>query len=316
MTEKIKIGISSCLLGNKVRYNGGHSHDRYLTQTLGEFLEYIPVCPEVECGMEVPRETIRLVGNSERPRLMTTKTKIDKTRQMSIWIDKKLKLLEKENLCGFIFKSKSPSSGLYNIKVYGDDGKVRQNGVGMFAKAFTERFPKIPVEEDGRLHDIHLRENFVEKIFILKNWRDITRKKTTPGKLVEFHTKNKLLLLSHNQSQYRIMGKLVASGKKIPVQKLFDEYENLLLKTMEFKTTPKKHINVLLHMMGYFKKTLSGDEKSELLESIEEYRAGFVPLIVPLTLIKHYVRKYKEPYLVKQTYLAPHPVELKLRSFI
>lgn len=315
MLTPIKIGISSCLLGNNVRYDGGHSHDRFLTQSLGLFVEYVPVCPEVECGMPVPREAIRLEGDPENPRLVTRKTRIDKTEQMQSWIGGRLDALEKENLCGFIFKSKSPSSGLYRIKVYGEDGKMRENGVGLFARAFTERFPRIPVEEDGRLHDPMLREQFIESIFSLKRWRELLVQNKTLGGLIDFHTRNKYLILSHSQDHYRNMGKRVAEGKKRPMDQLFDEYEALLLKALSLKTTVKKNINVLQHMLGFFKKELTLPEKQELISIIDQYRSGYVPLIVPITLIRHYVLKYDQPWLKVQTYLNPHPFELKLRNY-
>jgi uncharacterized protein YbbK (DUF523 family) len=255
MLTPIKIGISSCLLGNLVRYDGGHSHDRFLTQTLGMFTEYVPVCPEVECGMPTPRDSLRLVGDPDNPRLVTRKTGEDHTRQMLTWIDEKLPALEKENLCGFIFKSKSPSSGLYRIKVYGDDGKMRENGVGLFARAFTERFPRIPVEEAGRLNDPKLREHFIENIFTLQRWRRFLENRPTLGGLVAFHTDHKLLILSHSQEIYRQMGKLVAQGKQQDFTGLLDRYELLLLKALDLKTTTKKNINVLLHAMGFSKMT-------------------------------------------------------------
>lgn len=315
MLAPIKIGISSCLLGNKVRYDGGHSHDRFLTQTLGLFTEYVPVCPEVECGMPVPREAVRLVGEIENPRLVTQKTGVDKTDQMRTWIKKRINELAGENLCGFIFRSKSPSSGLYRIKVYGDDGNVRQNGVGLFAKAFTAAFPRIPVEEAGRLNDPKLRENFIENIFSLQRWRQLLADHMTLGNLVDFHTQNKLLILSHHQDIYRKMGKLVAQGKRHELPHLIDTYEALLLSALRLPTTLKKNINVLQHIMGFFKNDLSQDEKQELLSVFEQYRTGYVPLIVPITLIKHYVRKYDQPWLKTQTYLNPHPFELKLRNY-
>ena len=315
MLTPIKIGISSCLMGNKVRYDGGHSHDRFLTQTLGLFTEYVPVCPEVECGMPTPREAVRLIGDPENPRLVTQKTAVDKTDQMKIWINRRIKELAKENLCGFIFRSKSPSSGLYRIRVYGDDNKVRKTGTGLFAKAFKTAFPRIPVEEAGRLHDPKLRENFIENIFTLQRWRIFLDKNVTMGGLVSFHTQNKLLILCHNQDIYRKMGKLVAQGKNIDFFQLIDQYEALLLKALRLPTTLKKNINVLMHIMGYFKKNLSPDEKQELLSVFEQYRSGYVPLIVPITLIKHYVRKYDQPWLKTQTYLNPHPFELKLRNY-
>jgi uncharacterized protein YbgA (DUF1722 family)/uncharacterized protein YbbK (DUF523 family) len=316
METKFKIGISSCLLGNPVRWNAGHKLDRFLTNTLGQFVEYVPVCPEVEAGFGVPRESVRLVGDPENPRMITFKSKKDLTDQMKRWAKKRVKELEKEDLCGFIFKSDSPSSGMIRVKVYSEKGMPRKVGVGMFAKAFMDHFPRIPVEDDGRLHNPAIRENFIERIFSLKRWRDIAAKSPRIGKLVDFHSRNKLLLLSHSQKHYRLMGKLVANGKKLTPKKLFDQYEQLLLEALALKTTAKKNNNVLQHLMGYFKKQLTADEKQELLEVFEQYRNGYVPLLVPLTLINHYVRKYDQPYLKIQTYLNPHPVELKLRTSV
>lgn len=313
--EKVKLGISTCLLGRKVRYDGNHSHDRYLTQTLSLFVDYVPVCPEVECGMPTPREAVRLTGDPDRPRLLTQKTGKDMTKMMADWIPGKLAQLEKEDLCGFIFRSKSPSSGLYRIRVYGDDGKVRKIGRGLFARAFTDRFPRIPVEEAGRLNDPKLREHFIEKIFSFRRWRRLLAQDRSLGGLVDFHTRNKLLILSHSQEDYRKLGRLVAQGKELGADRLFEEYEALLLRALDLKTTPAKNINVLLHIMGFFKKMLSPDEKQEMLEVIEQYRSGLVPLVVPLTLVSHYVRKYDQPWLEKQTYLHPHPFELKLRTY-
>ncbi len=316
METKFKIGISSCLLGNPVRWNAGHKLDRFLTNTLGQFVEYVPVCPEVEAGFGVPRESVRLVGDPENPRMITFKSKKDLTDQMKRWAKKRVKELEKEDLCGFIFKSDSPSSGMIRVKVYSEKGMPRKVGVGMFARAFMGHFPRIPVEDDGRLHNPAIRENFIERIFSLKRWRDIAAKSPRIGKLVDFHSRNKLLLLSHSQKHYRLMGKLVANGKKLTPRKLFDQYEQLLLEALALNTTAKKNNNVLQHLMGYFKKQLTADEKQELLEVFEQYRKGYVPLLVPLTLINHYVRKYDQPYLKIQTYLNPHPVELKLRTSV
>ena len=315
MLTPVKIGISQCLLGEKVRYDGNHSHDRFLTQTLGLFVDYLPVCPEVECGMPTPREAVRLVGDPECPRLVTQKTGIDKTQQMNTWIHTRLKELEKEDLCGFIFKSKSPSSGLYRIRVYGDDGKVRKTGTGLFAGAFTRHFPRVPVEEAGRLQDPRLRELFIENIFSFQRWRKFLDAPFKMGRLVDFHTRNKLLILSHSPEIYRKMGKLVAAGKSMDVPELIDTYESHLIKALRLKTTVKKQINVLSHIMGFFKNELNGDEKKELLSVFDQYRSGYVPLIVPLTLIKHYVMKYDNEWLKKQTYLNPHPIELKLRNY-
>lgn len=314
MENRMRIGLSTCLLGENVRFDGGHKRDRFVTDTLGQFLEFVPVCPEMECGLGVPRESMRLVGNPESPRLVTNRTKIDHTERMITWARKRVKELEKEDLCGFIFKSRSPSSGMERVRVYNEKGIPEKKGVGMFARIFMEHFPLLPVEEDGRLHDIRLRENFIERIFALKRWRDLLDEKKSRGKLVAFHTQHKLLILSHSQKHSRILGKLVAAAKSISPKQLYPQYQALFMEALKLKTTVKKNINVLQHMMGYFKKQLSADEKQELLETFDEYRDGYIPLIVPLTLISHYVRKYDQPYLKQQVYLNPHPVELKLRN--
>jgi len=314
--DPIRLGISTCLLGENVRYDGGHKLDRFLTDTLGQYVEYVPVCPELECGLGVPRESLRLVGDPESPRLVTTRTNIDQTERMLKWAVKRVKELQKEDLCGFIFKSNSPSSGMKRVRVYNEKGMPVKKGAGLFARVFMDHFPLIAVEEEGRLHDPGLRENFIERIFTLKRWRECLTRKKTVGNLVDFHTRHKLLVLSHSDKIYRMMGKLVAGGKGVPAKALYGQYETHLMEALKLKTTTRKNTNVLHHMMGYFKKQLSPDEKQELLEIIERYRHGLIPLIVPITLINHYTRKYTEQYLSKQIYLKPHPVELKLRNHV
>jgi uncharacterized protein YbgA (DUF1722 family)/uncharacterized protein YbbK (DUF523 family) len=316
MTERIRIGVSACLLGQNVRFDGGHKHDRFLTDTLGQYVEFVPVCPEAECGLGIPRESMRLVGDIESPRLITTRTHVDHTERMLNWARGRVTELEKEDLCGFIFKSDSPSSGMERVKVYRENGMPEKKGVGLFAHAFMKHFPLIPVEEEGRLHDPKLRENYIESIFTLKRWREFLGAKPGLGGLVDFHTRNKLLLLAHSEKHYRAMGKLVAAGKTLSRQSLWEQYEALLMEALKLKTSVKKNANVLYHLMGYFKEDLSADEKQELLEILDRYRAGHIPLIVPVTLINHYVRKYKEPYLAIQTYLNPHPVDLQLRNHV
>ena len=316
MNERVRLGISSCLLGNAVRWNSGHKMDRYLTRTLGQFVDYVPVCPEVEAGFGVPRESMRLVGDPENPRLITFKSKTDNTERMLRWARKRVKELEKEDLHGFIFKSDSPSSGMIRVKVYTEKGMPVKKGVGMFAREFMNHFPLIPAEDDGRLHDPKIRENFIERIFALQRWRRTIGNGKNMGNLVDFHTRNKLLILSHSQKHSRLMGKLVAVGKQMSMEELYAQYEALLMEALALKTTPKKNLNVLQHLMGYFKKQLSRDEKQELLEVFDEYRQEFVPLVVPITLINHFVRKYDQQYLKLQTYWNPHPVELKLRTHV
>ena len=314
--EKIRLGISMCLLGENVRYDGGHKLDRFLTETLGQYVDYVPVCPEVECGLPVPRESMHLEGDPDSPRLVTSRTKQDMTERMAQWAQKRVIELEKENLLGFIFKSDSPSSGMERVSVYNEKGMPVKKGVGLFARIFMDRFPLLPLEDEGRLHDPKLRENLIERIFALKRWRDILSQKESRGGLVDFHTRHKLLILSHSPKHYQTMGKWVAHAKDLPLKELYQQYQTLLLESLQLKTTPKKNANVLMHMMGYFKEQLSPDEKQELLEIIDLYRREVLPLIVPITLINHYVRKYDQPYLKQQVYLNPHPIELQLRNHV
>ncbi|WP_342663687.1 DUF523 and DUF1722 domain-containing protein [Desulfatirhabdium butyrativorans] len=316
MPQKIRLGVSTCLLGRNVRYDGGHKHDPYLTKTLGVFVEYVPVCPEVECGMPIPRESLRLVGDIASPRLVTTKTGKDFTSQMQQWARQRLDELETENLCGFIFKSDSPSSGMERVKVYLSSGMPVKKGSGIFARMFMERFPLLPVEEEGRLHDPGLRENFIERIFVLQRWRNLCAENPTVGGLVTFHTDHKLLLLAHSPEHYRKMGKLVADASRFPIRQTLDGYAEMLMTALKIKASPRKNVNVLQHALGYFKKELSSEEKQEALTLIEQYGQGLLPLIVPITLIHHFIRKYQEPYLSRQLYFQPHPIELQLRNHV
>jgi len=314
--EKIRLGISTCLLGENVRFDGGHKLDRFLTDTLGQYVEYVPVCPEVECGFGIPRESFRLVGDAQNPRLVTTRTNQDHTDRMLQWARKRVVELEEENLCGYIFKSGSPSSGMERVRVYDQNGVPAKLGVGVFARTFMEHFPLLPVEDEGRLNDPGLRENFIERIFALKRWRETRAQKPSMGNLVNFHTRQKLLILSHSPEHYREMGKRVAKGKEVSLEVLYDQYQTILMDALKRKSTAKKNANVLQHMMGYFKEQLSAEEKQELLEIIDQFRRGLFPLIAPLTLMNHYVRKYNQPYLQNQYYLNPHPLELQLRNHV
>ena len=311
--EKLKIGVSACLLGQNVRYDGSHQLNPFIRDILGHYMEFVPVCPEVECGMPIPREALRLVGDEQAPRLVTRRTGIDHTEQMQSWAEDRVRQLEIEDLCGFIFKKNSPSSGLYRVKVYSEQGIPRNSGVGIFARAFTRHFPLLPVEEDGRLNDARLREDFIEAIFVFKHFRDLLAAPRSRGALVDFHTRHKLLLLARNQEQYRQMGRFIANMPE-SLDEAYTSYGHQLAEVLQMKTTAKKHCNVLLHVFGYFKNELSADEKQEVLELIEAYRQGDVPLIVPITLLNHSIRKFKQPYLQQQYYLHPHPLDLRLRS--
>lgn len=313
--EKIRIGVSQCLLGEKVRYDGQHKHDAYITGVLGQWFEFVPVCPEVECGMPIPREPIRLEGEVEHPELVSISKK-NWTKQMITWCDRRIEELADEGLCGFIFKRKSPSCGMERVKVYSGKGMPENKGQGLFAAAFMRQFPDLPVEEEGRLNDPGLRENFLERVFTLKRWRELTTDGLTRGGLVKFHERHKYLLMAHSIPLYRELGQIVADLKGRPLEAVVEQYHVRLMKALNLRATVKKHVNVLQHMAGYFKRQLDGDEKLELQEVIERYHEGHVPLIVPITIINHYVRKYDEPYLRDQFYLNPHPIELRLRNHV
>ncbi len=316
MSDRIRVGISTCLLGEAVRYDGGHKLDHYLKETLGQFVEWVPVCPEVEYGLPTPREAMRLVGDPDTPRLVTTRTGLDHTAGMQRWARKRVDALAADNLCGFVFKSKSPSSGMARVKVYPKSGIPVNKGVGIFARAFMKRFPLLPVEEDGRLHDPRLRENFVERLFVYRRWAAFLREDGSLKGLIDFHSDHKLLIMSHSPKHLRILGNLVASGKKMRRSELLQSYTRTLMEALRLLGTVRKNTNVLQHMLGYFKKELSVDEKQELLDVIEHYHRSLVPLIVPVVLFQHYVRKYDQPYLKRQHYLNPHAAELMLRNHV
>ncbi|MDR3569960.1 MAG: DUF523 and DUF1722 domain-containing protein [Syntrophobacteraceae bacterium] len=316
MVEKITLGIGTCLLGEPVRYDGGHKLDRFLKDTLGQFVDYVAVCPEVECGLGIPREAMHLEGAPGAFRLITSRTKADLTDRMLSWSRQRVKELESENLCGFIFKSRSPSSGMERVRVLDNNGVPHKTGVGIFAGVFMQHFPLVPVEDEGRLHDPALRENFIERIFALTRWREMLGEGRKTAHLITFHSRHKLQLMAHSPARAREMGKLVAKAKETPVDELFDGYEKLLMEGLRLKATVKKNTNVLHHIMGYFKKKLTFDEKLELAEVIDQYYKRYLPLIAPLALLKHYVRKYDQVYLKEQTYLDPHPIELQLRNHV
>jgi uncharacterized protein YbgA (DUF1722 family)/uncharacterized protein YbbK (DUF523 family) len=268
----------------------------------------------VELGLSIPRPSLRLVGETaETARLLVSSTGEDLTERMEAWARGRVAELAAENLCGFIFKAKSPSSGMERVKLYDRHGMPHKTASGVFARIFMDNLPLIPVEEEGRLHDAGLKENFIESIFTFQRWRDLLQAGLTPAALVEFHTRHKLLLLSHSPEIYRQMGRLVAQAGSLPPAALQAEYQTLLLQAMRRKATVKKQLNVLQHVLGYFKRSLTADEKQETLELFDTYRRELVPLLVPITLLNHFSRKYGPEWLRQQVYLHPHPLELKLR---
>jgi uncharacterized protein YbgA (DUF1722 family)/uncharacterized protein YbbK (DUF523 family) len=310
----IRIGISACLLGDEVRFDGGHKRDAFLVETLGPFVEWVRVCPEVEMGLGTPRETLRLTRTPEGVRMLTTRTGVDHTEGMRRWARQRLAELAREELSGYVLKKDSPSCGMERVKVFGTTGMPERNGRGLFAAALLERFPHLPVEEEGRLSDPRLRENFIERVFAYRRLRDLFARGWTTQDLIRFHTAHKMALLAHSTTAYRALGRLVAGAAAMPRAALREEYERQFMDTLTRLATPQRHTNVLMHMAGHFKKRLDAASKAELLETIDEYRRGLTPLVVPLTLVRHYVRIHQIEYLAGQTYLEPHPRELMLRN--
>jgi len=314
--SKIRIGISSCLLGKKVRYDGGHKHDRYLTDTLGQYFEWTPVCPEIEIGMSVPRETIRLFGDPEAPKLIGHKSNKDYSSTMNAWADKRMEALAKLELCGYILKKDSPSCGMTRVRVYAESGMPSRNGIGIYARKLLQRFPLLPVEEEGRLNDPQLRENFIERVFAYRRLRHLMDSNPKTKDVISFHTAHKLTLLSHGRQHYQKLGQLTAQAGRLPIKDLMLRYAELFMTTLQFKATTAKHSDVLYHIIGYFKKKIDSDDKQELVSTIENFRKGLIPLIVPLTLIKHHLRRHPDNWLAMQVYLNPYPDELMLRNVI
>jgi uncharacterized protein YbgA (DUF1722 family)/uncharacterized protein YbbK (DUF523 family) len=311
--EKIRIGISRCLLGEKVRYDGSHKQDHYLTDTLASYIDWLPVCPELECGLGVPREVMHLVGDNLAPRLKTIHSGLDHTDIIMQWTETKLAQLTGAGLCGFVFKARSPSCGLHGVRVHTAAGIAGNRARGLFAQAFINHFPLVPVEEESRLYDPAVRENFYTRVFAFRRWLEYLDRDGAFRGLIEFHTRHKLLVLSHSPRHYTSLGRLLASPGDFH-HHVLQAYIVMFMDAIKLMSTVSKNTNVLQHMAGYFKKHLSPDEKSELRGIIEQYRKGLVPLPAPLCLIRHHALVQQENYLMAQLYLFPDPVEQMLRN--
>jgi len=311
-----RIGVSSCLLGESVRFDGGHKHNSYITQTLGQFFDFEPLCPEVAIGLDIPRPPIRLVGEPDDPRAVGVKDPtLDVTEALRDYGERMAG--ELGHISGYIFKRASPSCGMERVKVYDEDGGMPDNsGRGIYARAIMQALPLLPTEEEGRLNDPVLRENFVERVYVYRRWQDITAEGLSPRALVDFHTEHKYLVMTRGHNHYQSLGRLVAEAGRGDIQALGERYIRELMATLSRRATRKRHSNVLMHLMGYLKKHLDGADKQELLELIEAYRRGRVPLVVPLTMLRHHLRRFPNPYLLRQYYLRPHPEELMLRNEI
>lgn len=312
----INVGISTCLLGQKVRFDGGHKRDRYITDILGDYFRFVPVCPELEIGMGVPREAVRLLGDETSPRMVGGKSGQDWTDKMNRYTESRVKQRDLYDICGYILKKDSPSCGMERVKVYDSAGMPHRKAVGLYAAGLLKQFPLLPIEEEGRLNDLKLRDNFIVRVFAYSRLRKLFRSTFSLGRLVQFHTEHKYLLLAHSPTHYKDLGRLVAGAKKIPAGNLRDQYSQIFMEALKFKSTIAKNTNVLQHILGFLKDQLDSAEKKSILETIEDYRQGLVPLVVPLTLLKHYVDLHDIEYIRNQVYLRPHPKELMLRSHV
>ena len=314
--NRINVGISSCLLGEEVRYNGGHKHSPLCTRDLSRYFDFISVCPEVSVGLGIPRKPIRLVGAPSDPDVVgVDNPSLNVTQQLKEF--GREKAAELNNLCGYIFIKGSPSCGLFRVKVYNDKGFPQEEmGRGVYARVITDTYPLLPVEEAGRLQDAVLRENFITRVFAYSNWHAMKAGGLSARKLIDFHSSYKYTLMANNPQSYTSLGRLLADAGKQDAEKLGEQYFAGLMESLERKASRKSNTNVLMHLQGYLKKELGSREKAKLSETIEQYRNGIVPLIVPVTLLRHYFHVYPNDYIDRQTFLQPYPDDLSLRNQI
>jgi len=310
----LRVGISSCLLGERVRYDGGHKQDRYLMDILAQFFEFVPVCPELETGMSVPREPVRLEGNVAAPRMIGRKTGEDWTDRLNEYAQRRSRQLAGLRLSGYILKKNSPSCGPDHVKLYTDEGVMRRKGRGLFAAALMDHLPLLPVEDEERLNDIGIRENFITRVFAFHRLQELFRTRWSRRRMMAFHTAHKYLLLAHSADLHRQLGRLVANVKDYLPDEFRDRYSELFMRALNRRATVKKHVNVLHHLLGYLKKSLNAQDRQAILSVIEDYRQEIVPLIVPLTLVKHFLAREGVEFSENQVYLNPHPRELSLRN--
>ncbi len=318
---RLRLGVSSCLLGRKVRYDGQHKRDAFLVDVLGAFVEWVPVCPELEVGMGVPREPIRLVGAPAAPRLVAERSGTDHTEAMLRFAEARVRELEALGLDGYVLKKGSPSCGMERVRVHGArGGPPRRDGVGAFARVLMDRMPLLPVEEEGRLEDAALRESFVERIFAHARWRGAVAAGMRRGDLVRFHAAHKLALMAHSPAAYRALGARVGAVGRGSIAATVEAYGAGLMEALRVPATRGRHANVLQHASGYFKDLLDAADRRELAETVADYARGLVPLVVPLTLVRHHVRRHAGApgidWLAGQTYLDPDPKELMLRNHV
>ena len=314
--EPIRIGGSACLLGSCVRFDGGHKLDRFLTETMAPFVEWVPVCPEVEVGMGVPRETLRLVRHGDAVRLVAQRSGTDHTEAMRTWSKQRVHELERLELCGYVLKKGSPSCGMDRVRLHEPSGMPSRGARGIFAEELMRHFSRLPIEEEGRLNDPALRENFLERVFAYQRLRGLFRGGWRRRDLIGFHAAHKLQLMAHSPAHYRALGRLVADCKRYKASELRETYADKFMEALRHRATVRRHVNVLQHIIGYFREHMDAVSRDEFHRLVEDYRNGLIPLVVPLTLVRHYALQFHVTYLSRQVYLDPHPKELMLRNHV
>ena len=313
VNSKIPVGVSSCVLGQKVRFDGGHKNSQFVASELADYCDFLPICPEVGAGMPVPRPTIRLTKIDDEIRLVETKVvENDHTDIMVEYSKNKVAEIKQQPLCGYIVCAKSPTCGMERVRVY-QDNRADKEGVGLYTKELMSQMPWLPIEEDGRLNDPVLKENFISRIYALYDLQLSIGDKPTAGKIVAFHSRYKLTLMAHHPESYRELGKLVATIKQYDIGEFYENYRLSFMQALTNRASRKNNTNVLMHLQGYFKQMLNKSQKAELAKLIDDYRLGVLPLLAPLTLLKHYLATHPDEYLEQQHYLNPYPQELRLR---
>ena len=313
LDDKPRLGVSSCLLGNSIRYDGGHCRNKMVCEQLGLFFQWVPICPEVEMGMPVPRETVRLVAQDGRTRLVGNKSGTDYSEAMRAYTERKLKQIAPLRLHGYILKKNSPTCGMERVPLYGTaGGRIGKTG-GLFAAAMTRAFPLLPVEEEGRLNDLALKDNFVERVYAYRRWQRFAASIHAPRHLVRFHTRHKYQLMAHDPKTYRALGRLVAQAGVMEMSELLPRYGTQFMECLKIPADAKRQANVLYHVMGFLKDSLDREDKHELLGLIERYRHRELSLTAPLTLIEHHLRKHPNPWVQQQHYLMPYPEAFTMR---
>jgi uncharacterized protein YbbK (DUF523 family)/uncharacterized protein YbgA (DUF1722 family) len=314
--SEILIGVSACLLGEQVRYDGGHKRNAFLLQELASHVRFVPVCPELGIGLGVPREAIRLVRRGDRVRLLGS-AGVDHTAAMRRWAATVMGELRDRNLSGFVLKKGSPSCGLERVRVW-DEGLERPtpSGRGVFAQALVDAMPGLAIEEEGRLNDPGLREHFVDRIFGHARVRDFFAGRWTAESLIRFHSAEKAALMAHDADTARRLGRLVAGQSRLEPERLVRSYRALHAAAYARPATPGRQATALMHLAGHLKGGPGSCDRQELRDAIDDYRIGLVPVAVPLALLARHLRAAGTDWARSQTYLRPYPKELGLRGVI